>query len=33
MATNALLDVRRQALWGQLTPFLRDTFLPVASPV
>ena len=25
--------VRRQTLWDQLTFFLRDTFLPVASPV
>jgi hypothetical protein len=25
--------VRRQTLWNQLALFLRDTFLPVASPV
>lgn len=25
--------VRRQTLWNHLTLFLRDTFLPVASPV
>ncbi len=26
-------SVRRQTLWDQLTLFLRDTFLPVTSPV
>jgi hypothetical protein len=29
----SLYSVRRQTLWDQLTLFLRDTFLPVASPV
>ena len=28
-----LRGVRRQTLWDQLALFLRDTFLPVASPV
>jgi hypothetical protein len=27
------LTVRRQTLWDRLTLFLRDTYLPVASPV
>jgi hypothetical protein len=31
---NKLLDVvRRQRIWDQSTRFLRDTFLPVSSPV
>jgi len=29
----ALVAARRQTLWGQLTLFLRDTFLPDAPPV
>ena len=29
----AQLSVRRQTIWHQWGRFLRDTFLPVASPV
>jgi len=30
---NRLQGVRRQTLWGHLALILRDTFLPIASPV
>ena len=33
IATLAKTHVRRQTIWHQWGRFLRDTFLPVASPV
>ncbi len=32
-STKKLIDVRRQSIWDHLSYFLRDTFLPMLSPV